>query len=377
MARPFYESVFDKVQDDYSYDKGYEWVDKKLNEWWPGDIPGTPNTEVKQLPLKLDQNLQYPLENTHGYGARISFRLRSMDDNAIVPLKDVVDVTGNAPSDTGIEYVTPEEMQILKGGWHTPKVGQIQTDAKRVTLYLPAGLNMSDRVSWTGVAVGAIGAAKRDIVQGIIQRGQLPSWGDVKGAANEQWNKWNPNDTSAAVKAAVLAGASNRGENGLINQGLRITADPNFRTAFEGSAPRVHTFEFKFIATSPEEYREIRSIIYYFRRALYPYSLAMQNESEIGGEELELVYQYPDPFDITVYYLNSKGEVIRDIAPRFKPCQLDTVAVQYNSTSTGMHDDGGFVEIDMTLNFLETVSLNRSDIEITYNATGEIEKGGY
>lgn len=255
-------------------------------------------------------------------------------------------------------------------------------------MYLPTGLNTNDRVNWEGQQFSALEAAK---VQGISR---IPeSQTDIKKVLKEMalpeelsaenlsrlWNAGKNSSPKQAGAGALLLADWN---TNLVKQGARLTLNPNYRVMFEQGAPRTFQFEFKFIAQSQEEYREIRSIIYYFRHALYPDTVNLPTD-ELGltEEPVGILYKYPDPFLINVYYINNNGVVIRDIVPKFKTCQLQACSVSYNSKSMAMHDDGAFVEIDMNLSFIETSALNKKDIEFEEMDQGKgsagAVKGGY
>ena len=120
-----------------------------------------------------------------------------------------------------------------------------------------------------------------------------------------------------------------------------------------GACYRLFTFQFKFIATSPQEAAEVEKIIKRFRTSAYPES--------IGGDlGISLGYEYPDLFDISVI---NNGKVVGN---RIKLCHLESINTNYNPSSMGFHADGKPVEIDLSLNFVEEKTLDRADIEAGY-----------
>lgn len=68
-------------------------------------------------------------------------------------------------------------------------------------------------------------------------------------------------------------------------------------------------------------------------------------------------YKFPNKFDIKFKY---DGE---DVATKLKRCYLRNCNVTYNASSMGMHEDGNFTEIDMTLAFVEERAISREDVE--------------
>jgi len=56
----------------------------------------------------------------------------------------------------------------------------------------------------------------------------------------------------------------------------------------------------------------------------------------------------------------------KEIFHKIKPCYLTSMSTTYNKSQSGMHYDGQPFEVDITLNFSESLALNRGDIEAGY-----------
>ena len=69
-------------------------------------------------------------------------------------------------------------------------------------------------------------------------------------------------------------------------------------------------------------------------------------------------YKYPDMFSIVVKHEPSGKRV----GTKIKDCFLRSIATNYNPTSMSFHTDGQPVEVDLTLNFVEEVTLSRKDV---------------
>ena len=100
----------------------------------------------------------------------------------------------------------------------------------------------------------------------------------------------------------------------------------------------------------------MKDIIAFFREELYPTSI----NSGIGDAQISIGYKFPNKFLLEPLY-NGKP-----IATKIKPCYLRDVSVTYNPTVSAMHSDGNFQEIEMSLMFQETRTLQRSDIKEGY-----------
>ena len=82
-------------------------------------------------------------------------------------------------------------------------------------------------------------------------------------------------------------------------------------------------------------------------------------DAQIGGQTISLGYNFPKKFQLSFEY---DGGEIPGLA-KIKPCYLRDVSTTFNSSQMAMHEDGNFMEVDMTLSFQETAALTQSDIE--------------
>ena len=58
-----------------------------------------------------------------------------------------------------------------------------------------------------------------------------------------------------------------------------------------------------------------------------------------------------------------KNRFDRDPAFKIQDCYLRDVQTSFNSTASGMHDDGNFVEVDISLAFQEIVALDKKMVD--------------
>lgn len=131
-----------------------------------------------------------------------------------------------------------------------------------------------------------------------------------------------------------------------------VTTNPNTRSLFKQVNMREFQFNFKMIARSKVESEQIKRIVNFFRSELYPEDIPVT----IGGQEISLGYNFPNKFNIEFEYDG------KTIAHKVKPCFLRSVDTTYNASQMAFHDDGEFLEVDMNLNFTETVTLSKKDI---------------
>ena len=219
-----------------------------------------------------------------------------------------------------------------------------------VLLYLPQGLQFRDNVTYENTDVGATGAA---ISQGA---GIISSMTDGIGSFVDSLTG-NKAMSDELAKLATVRLASKAGKFGdEITAGLKlqtgVTTNPNTRSLFKQVNMREFQFNFKMVARSKAEADQIRNIIQFFRSELYPEDIPV----EVGGQEISLGYLFPNKFNIEFEYDG------KTIAHKVKPCFLRAVDTTYNASQMAFHDDGEFLEVDMNLNFTETVTLSKKDI---------------
>jgi hypothetical protein len=218
-----------------------------------------------------------------------------------------------------------------------------------VLLYLPQGLQFRDNVTYENVDVGSTGAAvaggasalaaMTDGVSSFVQ-------GMSGGGANDGLAKL------ATVRMAQAAGKFSDEVTAGLKLQTGVTTNPNTRSLFKQVNMREFQFNFKMIARSKAEADQIKRIIAFFRSELYPEDIPVT----IGGQELSLGYQFPNKFNLEFEYDG------KTIAHKVKPCFLRSVDTTYNASQMAFHDDGEFLEVDMNLNFTETVTLSKKDI---------------
>lgn len=234
---------------------------------------------------------------------------------------------------------------------HESQSGQL---GESVELYLPAGLAFRDNVTYENFDLGAMGAA--------MEAGQGFAESMFKGIGSFVSNLSGGSGADVARLAGIqLAGqAGSFGDESRAVQKLAggVTLNPNSRVLFKQPNIREFAFAFKFVARSKDEAEEINNIIKFFRTELYPSEIA----ASVGSTDISLGYRFPNKFGIQIMY---KGKPIPSLA-KIKDCYLRDVSTTFNASQMAFHEDGNFMEIDMTLNFQETRALTRADVEAGY-----------
>lgn len=225
-----------------------------------------------------------------------------------------------------------------------------------VSLYMPAGLQVNDNLSYDNVDTG-IGGMLVGQYQNAASTSQF-----LKQVANE-----SPQLADRFISQKLAEASQNKGIVGgaagqvLINRGEVV--NPHTQMLFRSPALRQFNFNFKLIPRSRAEAMEIIKIVQFFRLAAYP-SLGpgAVNPGAKGPQLSMATYSFPDVFEIK-YLSNNKvnGNLIK-----FGRAYLTSINVNYNATSPTFYEDGMPSEIDLSLTFQETKALSREDIKAGY-----------
>lgn len=240
----------------------------------------------------------------------------------------------------------------------------------QVTLPLPRDLRFSDAAQYETANLGTIGGALEGALEGqnpftgATQQGQFLT--TASALAAQAIAKGVGEATGAAIGAAVgrgpgailgtsVAGNTFDGMSPAVRSATRIATAPNQRTLFSQVNIRNFAFAFKMIANNEQEAREIKNIVKFFRQELYPEKIPL------GESGVPLGYKFPNMFEIDIK--NRFGE---NPAFKIQRCYLRDIQTSFNATAAGMHTDGQFIEVDISLSFQEIVALDKAKVREGY-----------
>jgi hypothetical protein len=227
-----------------------------------------------------------------------------------------------------------------------------------VSLYMPAGLQVNDNLSYDNVDTGLGGMAVNSY-QNSASAGQFLK--QVASDLPEVGDRYVSQMLATASQEKGLVGGA-AGQL-LINRGEVV--NPHTQMLFRSPALRQFNFSFKLMPRTRAEAKEIISIIRFFREAAYPSLSNGTESSETEGKNKSLdmaTYQFPDVFDIQ-YLTNNK---VNKNLIKYGRAYITAVSVNYNQTSPTFLEDGMPSEIDLSLTFQETKALSRQEIAKGY-----------
>ena len=326
--------------------------------------------------------LRYPLEEENDYRARVVFTLvedaptgvnsggiRSARTDALSKLSEVEKQRAELENEWSQDNITSsqyterknalnDEINALKSQIETfdaannpsetsARIGLFGTS---VELYLPAGLAFRDNVTYENFDLGAAGAAMEGGLgfASSMMKGVGSFVTNITGGGGADLAKL------AAIQLSGKAGSFASEIQAVQKLSGGVTLNPNTRVLFKQPNIREFSFTFKFIARSEKEAAQVNDIIKFFRTELYPDEIT----ANVGNTSVSLGYRFPNKFSLKFLY---DGDEIPGLA-RIKDCYLRDVSTTYNAGQMAMHNDGNFMEIDMTLAFQETRALVRKDV---------------
>ena len=239
------------------------------------------------------------------------------------------------------------------GGLHLEQIGS------SCRLYLPQAVQIADGVQVGPIDLGVVGAGAEAAIAGGMTDAKALAVNALKNSdiasiidvfKNNSLQKTA--GAFAAQRAAQFLGSP--GVAGAIARGTQVQVNPNTRSLFRSVNIREFAFTFKMIATSSTEAEEINAIIQFFRKELYPEEIKLGTDD---GLNASFAYRMPNMFGIKMLYRDK-----HTIATRIKPCYLRNFTAVYNPGGMGIHNDGNFIETDITMSFVEHTTLSRADI---------------
>lgn len=339
---------------------------------------------------KVRRDLKYPLTISSNYPARIIFKAIEVEGvnigekigdsfsslakkftNFFSSEAEAVEGATTSISDGKVEAGTKQRLEELAQAGNDfsqsfDNVSASNLVVGTVTLPLQRDLRFSDNAQYETANLGVLGGALEQGIQGrnafagITQNNQLVQTasaiaasavakgvGEAAGAAIGATVARGP---GAVLGVAALGGAF-EGLSPAVRSATRIATAPNQRTLFQQVNIRSFAFTFKMIANNQREAEEIKSIVQFFRQELYPEKIPL------GETGVPLGYKFPNMFEIEI-----KNRLDQNPAFKIQRCYLRDVQTSFNPTATGMHDDGSFVEVDISLAFQEIVALDKAKV---------------
>ncbi len=268
-----------------------------------------------------------------------------------------------AKKDTETEASTAKKSSpTVRGGTSFfPKKGE-----PTITMFFPPSMSFVDGVGYdTNAELGAFGGAVLAGMQGGMS-GAAAAGNALKGEGKAildtvlgRGSTEVSNNAIDSLKTAIAKVNNNynpaTGLRNAVTLQNRFIMNPNVRAIFRGVNIREFQFQFKLIATSPEEARTIQKIIKHFRKELYPKGFP----ATFGTASADIGYHFPNAFKITFKFQGRRNKNL----PKIKPCYLRSFSTTINPTGGSFRNDGQPNEIDISMAFVEHETLKSLDVK--------------
>ena len=183
-------------------------------------------------------------------------------------------------------------------------IGGYNQEGRKCVMYLPASIQVQDRVTYSNTDLGIVGAGIRtgllsgqsgsEIVGGAFSN-LASTMGDI-GSILFGGNNAIQNEEAAQVAALRMTPGV---ASGAISSATGVAINPNKRALLSGPEIRSFTFAFRLIPTSAAEAESIERIIQFFREEMYP--------DVVQQFGINAAFRYPSIFDIVLRYKSSDG----------------------------------------------------------------------
>lgn len=313
----------------------------------------------------MPDNHRFPLSNKDDYQGIVTFESLNVDAIRATIGRTALNAVQNIVQGGGRDRQSPTLQGQVNAMFNgvvsntrivTSTTAGVKSDGK-VTLYLPAVINFNDAVQYADVQLGAVGGAfAAGIAAGQNVGGLLANAGDQMLKQMENLSDAFVSGLSSEAAQLALVKTSRLASSnleGAIATETGIAYNPNRRSSLQGVAIRRFRFQFKLIPSNRAESEEIKRIINFFRKEMYPLDIP-------AGTAVSLGYKFPNKFEIKLKYKNN------EVATKILPAFLENFDAVYNPNSMGFHSDGNFPEVDISMSFVEERALRKQDIQIGY-----------
>lgn len=303
-------------------------------------------------------NLQFPLVEQDKYKGRIKFDVwQTIPPNISkrtqrkilekLPSSDEF-IRGNGANDPDLLDPRGRDQRGDRSGF-IGKSQEVRT-GNTCSIYMPQSIQIQDGVAIENVDLGVFGSTLATGVQagsGPIEA-LLNATGETFSSVADFF-RGNLSQDAARAAAARLSGMGGDTVSGAVRSALQTTPAPNTRAIFKSVNLREFSFTFNMMPKTREEAREITNIIRFFRTELYPETIKSGN--------VPIAYKFPNRFAISIEYDNKK------VATGILKSYLRNFQTNYNPNSMAFFEDGNFQEIQISMSFVESRTLDKSDIE--------------
>lgn len=232
-----------------------------------------------------------------------------------------------------------------------------RTQAASIALYVPDSVNVSYDVKYQDAGLSeALGTAY------YLAQGASSLYDTFKGqgdSASNYINKAANNPFIRDIVGKAVGKAVGGKDNPLRDIALQAGGyafNPQLQVLFQGIGFRTFQFDFVLTPYSQEEAKEIQDILYQFKYASAP------EIKKNGWFEQGMYMNIPDTFNIKFMYEGKENPNVHKIGE----CVLTNINVDSSPNGWSTFSDGSPVQYKLTLQFQETVIVDKTRIAEGY-----------
>lgn len=240
-----------------------------------------------------------------------------------------------------------------------------------VIMYMPEDVQAEYGTSWGAKSIQNVTAS---ILRDVSAKKDLKDlFGGIGQKAGTIGDAADIKVTKTALSALQKIGqGEGLGVNDILGSTRGVIVNPNTELLFNGFDLRKFDLNFKMVANSADEAKEIRDIITAFKMAMLPrlderkvandqneFNIFTDKDSGVKGVDRTSFIGVPDLVEIKIMQGSSEHPFIS----QWKPCAITSLNVNYTGDgSYATYQGGEPVAINMTLNLSEIKLVYREDI---------------
>ena len=262
------------------------------------------------------------------------------------------------PENSNIAYFPSDLRTSVANGKVSPQIeftvqGSEADGRMYKSIYLPmqGGVTFSDGGNYDNIDLGAIGGLGMDAMSSLIK-------GDLSGAYDAAKSSLGQSGmvsslfvklkAYAAQKVGAMMGSERGGDLGMF--AMKKVNAPNTNITFKSNNLREFSFSVKMIAHSQADTEQIHRIHRILRRYTYAGSDATAPN---------LILDYPPIWRIRFLVDSIENKYL----PKIFACYLKSLRSNFNESTNAFRYDGSPFEVSLQMDFTETRTLTRRDID--------------
>lgn len=272
-------------------------------------------------------------------------------------------VTGDTKTVQALQgTIDAQQPAIIKGGQalggvvdNLTGLNLKKTSKTSIALYIPDSVNVSYSASYNDIELTKELGTPYLLAQGAVSLAE-----SLKNKGSTAESVMNQSGNDAAIRKAIGEGVNKlTGSNAFGDLALKAggyAMNPQLQVLFQGIGFRHFQFDFTLTPSTKEESDTIKKIIKAFKKAAAP-------EFMSNGVFTQSVYlKIPNTFNVKFLYNGAENPNVHKIGE----CVLTNINVDYAPNGWSTFNDGSSVQTKLTLEFKETVIIDKKMIEGGY-----------